>query len=369
MQAAILRAPGERFSIEEVELADPGAGEVLVKIAASGLCHSDLNAIEGNTFAPFPTILGHEAAGVVAEVGPGVTDLAEGDHVVLSILPHCDECARCRAGLPNFCDLAWAQMGTGSLFDGTSRLSTQDGERLGHFLMVSSFAEYAVVPQTGAIRIRDDVPLDRAALLSCAVLTGWGSVLRTAHVEPGASVAVFGCGGVGLNVVQGARLAGAGMIVAVDIRREKLELARRLGATHAIHAGEQNPVHEIKRLTDGGVDYAFEALGLAATIQQAWKSARIRGRVTVVGIPPKGTDIGIDPGHFIEEKTLAGCYLGSAHTAEDVPQLVELYRDGQLQLDEIISERIGLEDLDGGFEHMRAGEGARRILVFDRALA
>jgi S-(hydroxymethyl)glutathione dehydrogenase/alcohol dehydrogenase len=336
---------------------------VLVKIAASGLCHSDLHVIEGHTSGPFPTILGHEAAGVVVETGPGVDRVAEGDHVVVSILPYCGECSRCRRGLTNFCSTAWDNMGDGNLLDGTSRLS-RNGERLGHFLMVSSFAEYAVVPDTGVVKVRDDVPLDRVALLSCAVVTGYGAVHNTARVEPGSSVAVFGCGGVGLNVIQGARLAGASTIVAVDLVPEKLELARTVGATHTVHAGEQNPVREIRRLTDGGVDYAFEALGLAVTIGQAWKAIRVAGEAIIVGISPRGVDIPLDPGPFIEEKSLKGCYLGSSRVSEDVPKLVELYRSGELKLDEIISERIGLEALGEGFDRLRAGDGARRLVAF-----
>jgi S-(hydroxymethyl)glutathione dehydrogenase / alcohol dehydrogenase len=363
MNAAVLTATDRRIEIGEVELAPPQRGEVLVKVAASGLCASDLNAIDGKrTLAPFPVVLGHEAAGVVVDVGPGVTRLAVGDHVVLSIVPSCGRCPSCARGRPNFCTTAGAAMSGGNLLDGSSRLRL-GGERINHFLTVSSFAEYAVVPESGAVAIDRAMPLDRAALLSCAVLTGYGAVHNTAKVRPGSRVAVFGCGGIGLNVVQGARIAGAERIVAVDVGADKLELAGRLGATDVVHAGEQDPVAVIEELT-GGVDHAFEALGREQTIQQAWGSLDAGGELIVVGLLREGARLTLDSGPLVNEQSLRGCYFGSSDLAKDVPDLVDRYLGGELLLDEIISRRVGLDDLDDAIDRLRDGEGARNVVVF-----
>ncbi len=306
MNAAILTGSGKKFEIDQVDLAPPGVGEVLVKVAASGLCASDLNVLDGKrSLAPFPAILGHEGAGTVVETGPGVTRLKVGDPVVMSIVPHCGECTFCRSGRPNYCINAGAAMAAGNLFDGTSRL-TRKGERLNHFLTVSSFAEYAVVPESGAVAVHPDMPLDRAALISCAVLTGFGAVHNTARVRPGSRVAVFGCGGVGLNAIQGARIAGASRIVAVDVQQEKLELAQRVGATDIVNAAEQDPVAAIRELL-GGVDYAFEALGREETVQQAWRSLDVGGEAIVVGLLKHGATLTIDAGPFVNEQAIRGC--------------------------------------------------------------
>jgi S-(hydroxymethyl)glutathione dehydrogenase / alcohol dehydrogenase len=364
MNAAVLAGVGRRFEVDEVELAPPGTGEVLVRVAASGLCASDLHVIDGErTLMPFPAVLGHEAAGTVVETGPGVARLAAGDPVVMSIVPSCGQCGYCRRGRPNHCTVAGAAMSGGNLLDGSSRLSRR-GERLNHFLTVSSFAEYAVVPESGAVAIDEDMPLDRAALISCAVLTGVGAVTNTAAVPPGATVAVFGCGGVGLNVVQGARIAGAARIVAVDVAADKLQTARLLGATDAVDARETDPVAAIRDLT-GGVDFAFEALGRELTIQQAWNSLDVGGEVVVVGLMNHGATLTLAADPLVNEQRIRGCYFGSAQLSRDVPALVERYLAGQLRLDEIISSRIGLDQLDAAFDRLRGGEGARAVLVFD----
>ncbi|MGH3014780.1 MAG: zinc-binding dehydrogenase [Gaiellaceae bacterium] len=365
MQAAVLWKPGVPVEIREVELAPPGEGEVLVRIAACGVCASDLHVVDGDLPEPLPLVLGHEAAGVVVEAGPGVERPAAGDHVVLALVPSCGECASCRRGRRNFCELGAVMASTGTLADGTSRLST-DGTRLHHFNSVSSFAEYAVVPHSVAVPIRRDVPLDVAALVGCAVLTGYGGVVRTAEVEEGASVAVWGCGGVGLNVVQTARLAGAGPIVAVDTRPEPLALAEPLGATHAVHAGAAaDPAALVRELTGGGVDYAFEAIGREATIRQAWDALRPGGIAVVLGLPPKGSTVTIDTWGFINEKTLRGSFLGSAEIEEDVPRIVDLYAAGELNLDDLVSRRIPLAGLPEAFDRLRAGDGLRQLVVFD----
>jgi len=364
MQAAVLWAPGVPVEVREVELEPPRAGEVLVRLAACGVCASDLHVVDGDLPEPLPLVLGHEAAGVVVEVGPGVERPAPGDHVVLALVPSCGECASCRRGRRNFCELGATMAATGTLADGTSRLSA-DGRRLHHFNSVSSFAEYAVVPQSVAVSIRRDVPLDVAALVGCAVLTGYGGVFRTACVEQGASVAVWGCGGVGLNVVQAARLAGARPIVAVDTRPEKLRLAERLGATHAVEAApETDAAAAVRELTDGGVDYAFEAIGREATIREAWDALRPGGTAVVLGLPPKGSTLTVDTWGFINEKTLKGSFLGSADIGEDVPRIVDLYAAGELNLDDLVSARLGLADLPAALERLRRGDALRQLVVF-----
>ncbi|HYA53752.1 MAG TPA: Zn-dependent alcohol dehydrogenase [Streptosporangiaceae bacterium] len=362
MTAAVLGGVGQKLQIGEVELAPPRDGEVLVKIAASGLCASDLNAIDGKrTLAPFPLVPGHEAAGVVARTGPRVTRLKVGDAVVMSIVPSCGDCPACVRGRRNYCQAAGHAMSRGGLLDGSPRLS-RNGEPLHHFLTVSSFAQYAVVPESGAVAIDARMPLDRAALISCAVLTGVGAVRNTARVRPGSRVAVFGCGGVGLNAVQGARLAGAARIVAIDLTGEKLGLARRFGATDVVHAGQEDPAGAIHRLM-GGVDYAFEVAGREQAVQHAWSSLDVGGEAVVVGLMPQRATVTLSAGGFVNEQVIRGCYFGSAHLQRDVPALVGDYLAGNLLLDELITRRIGLEELNDAFDALRAGEGARSVLV------
>jgi S-(hydroxymethyl)glutathione dehydrogenase/alcohol dehydrogenase len=364
-EAAVLWHPGEAVEILEVDLAPPREGEVLVDIAACGVCHSDLHVVDGDLPEPLPLVLGHEASGVVAEVGPGVESLAPGDHVVLALVPACGRCAECIQGRPNFCEVGARMAATGTLADGTSRLSL-NGTTLHHFNSVSSFSGHAVVPESVAVKIRDDVSLDTVALVGCAVLTGCGAVSNTAGVPEGACVAVWGCGGVGLNIVQGARLAGAAQIVAVDVRPEKLELARDLGATAVVHADEGvDVVAAVRELTDGGPGYAFEAIGTEPTVQQAWEAAGPRGTVVVVGILPKGKTLTIDPWQFFAEKTLKGSFLGSARVREDIPRLIDLYAAGELRLEELVDRRIPLAELPAAFDRLRAGDGLRQLVVFD----
>ncbi|MBV9278927.1 MAG: alcohol dehydrogenase catalytic domain-containing protein, partial [Chloroflexi bacterium] len=310
MTAAVSPGIQQGFEIEEVDLAPPRAGEVLVRVVAAGLCASDLNALDGKrTIVPFPAVLGHEAAGVVAETGPGVTRLQPGDHVVMSIVPWCGSCRPCRRGLPNHCEVVAAQASAGNLLDGSRRLSCGSRE-LSHFLMVSAFAEYAVVPESGVVAVDPAIPLDRAALLSCAVLTGYGAVHNSARVRPGESVAVFGCGGVGLNIVQGARMAGATPIIAVDVHPDKLDLARVLGATHVLDATADDPVSAIRDLTVGGVDYAFEAAGRQETFRQAWMALGVGGELVSVGLLRSGELIPLDSGPLVAERRIRGCYYG-----------------------------------------------------------
>jgi S-(hydroxymethyl)glutathione dehydrogenase/alcohol dehydrogenase len=364
-EAAVLWRPGEPVEILEVDLSAPREGEVLVDIAACGVCHSDLHVVDGDMPEPLPLVLGHEASGVVAEVGAGVKSLAPGDHVVLALVPACGRCAECLRGRSNFCEVGARMAATGTLADGTSRLSL-NGTTLHHFNSVSSFSAHTVVPESVAVKVRDDVSLDTIALVGCAVLTGCGAVLNTASVPEGSSVAVWGCGGVGLNIVQGARLAGAAQIVAVDVRPEKLELALTLGATDVVQASPGlDIVSAVKDLTGGGPDYVFEAIGTEPTIQQAWASAGPRGTVVVVGILPKGKTLTIDPWQFFAEKTLKGSFLGSARVREDIPRLVDLYASGELRLDELVDRRIPLAELPAALDRLRAGDGLRQLVVFD----
>ncbi|MGH3030866.1 MAG: zinc-binding dehydrogenase [Gaiellaceae bacterium] len=364
MKAAVLWEPGTRVEILDVELAPPKAGELLVRIAACGVCASDLHVVDGDLPEPLPIVLGHEASGVVVEAGPGVERLREGDHVVLALVPSCGECSACRHGRPTFCELFGRCASDGVLADGTSRLSV-DGTTLHHFNSVSSFAEYAVVPESAAVVVRRDVPLEAAALVGCAVVTGYGAVANTVEVEEGATVAVWGCGGVGLNVVQAARLAGASRIVAVDMRPAKLELARRLGATDVVSGETTDPAAAVHELVPGGVDYAFEAIGREETINEAWAAVRSGGTVVVLGLMPKGSRLTIDPWGLINEKSLRGCFLGSARVDRDIPRLVELVHEGELELEGLVSRRIRLEELPEAFDRLRAGEAVRQLVVFD----
>ena len=364
MKAAVLDEVGKDFRIAEVEIVKPKSGEILVKVAASGLCASDLNAIDGKRkLVPFPAVIGHEASGIVQDIGQNVSGISMGDHVVMSIVPNCGECEWCKRGIPNYCSTAGDAMGAGGLFDKTSRLS-ENGTKLNQFLCVASFAEYAVVPASGAVVIPKEMPLDRAALLSCAVLTGYGAVVNTAKVKAGSSVAVFGCGGVGLNSVQGARIVGAKTIIAVDVNDEKLEIARKVGATHTVNASKEDPVAFINSVC-GGADYVFDASGRESTISQAWLATGVQGQLTLVGLLKNGAQLTLDAGPFVNEQSIKGCYFGSANLQKDVISLVKSYLSGQLYLDELISERIGLEGLNEAVKRLRAGEGARNVLVFD----
>jgi S-(hydroxymethyl)glutathione dehydrogenase/alcohol dehydrogenase len=364
-EAAVLWEPRKPVEVLEVDLAAPKRGEVLVKIAACGVCASDLHVVDGELPEPMPLVLGHEAAGVVVETGPDVESLAPGDHVVLALVPSCGECAECSRGRPNFCEVGARMAAEGTLADGTSRLSL-NGTGLHHFNSISSFAGHAVVPASAAVKIRDDVPLDAVALIGCSVLTGYGAVMNTAGVEEGAMIAVWGCGGVGANVVQGARLAGSSRIVAVDTRPEKLELARSLGATDTVLVTDGvDVVAAVRDLSGGGPDYAFEAIGSERAIQQAWTSVRPGGTVVVVGMMPRGSTLTLDPWPFISEKTLKGSFLGSARIHEDVPRLVDLYCSGELEVDRLVSRKLPLSELPEAFDRLRAGDAVRQVVVFD----
>ena len=367
MKAAVLEAFGRPLVVDEVELAVPRRGEVLVRLAASGLCHTDLHAMTGDRPRPLPAVLGHEGAGVVEVVGEGVSGVKVGDHVVCSWAPNCGHCFYCDEGQPILCEELNAASPAGVLFDGTTRLG-RDGRPIYHFTMVSSHAEYCVVPEAAAVPIPEEMPLDRACLIGCGVLTGVGAVIRNAQVRPGSSVVVFGCGGVGLNVVQGARLAGAGTIVAVDLKPKKLEWARTFGATHTVDASTTDPVEAARELTDGrGADYAFEAVGHPGSIRGALAAVRKGGRLVILGMAPAGTDLTVPFDLLLGEKVITRSSYGGGLPRVDFPRLAKLYLDGKLMLDELITMRLPLEDINEGFRRMEAGDVARAVVVFPGA--
>ncbi|MBI4588839.1 MAG: Zn-dependent alcohol dehydrogenase [Candidatus Rokubacteria bacterium] len=365
MKASILPDQNTPLVIEEVTLDAPKAGEVLVRIAASGVCHSDLSVIDGTLPLPTPIVLGHEGAGVVETVGPGVTSVKAGDHVVLSWRPQCSRCAYCLRGQPYLCDVAIQTGLAGAMLDGTRRLR-RGADELFHMTQTACMAEYAVVPESGAIAIDPDIPLDKAALVGCAVTTGVGAVFNTAKVEPGASVAVFGVGGVGLSVVQGCRIVGADPIVAVDLLDAKLEAAGRLGATHTVNAQSGDAPARIRDLTGGqGADYAFEAIGNPDVVNQAYDSVRRGGKVVVIGVANMMAQITVP--HLtlvLQEKAVLGSCYGSARPQVDMPRLLRLYKAGRLKLDEMVTRTYRLEEVNQAFEDLRKGVNLRGVLVF-----
>ncbi len=361
MRAAIFHEVGKPLSVEAVDLEPPRAGEVAVRIAATGVCHSDLHYIKGDLAFPLPVVLGHEAAGVVAEVGSGVDSVRAGDHVVVLFAPPCGRCRYCDAGRPHLCEMRYRVRG--KMPDGTTRLSWK-GQPLHHFTCVSSWAEIAVVPESGVLRISEEVPLTVAALLGCAVTTGVGAVINTARVQPGSSVAVFGTGGVGINVVQGARVAGAATIIAVDLLDHRLDAARRFGATHTINAKEEDPVRAIQSLTRGGADYAFEVIGRAAVVRQAVECLARGGVAVAVGLPPAREEYTVGgPAFVLNERTLRGCFYGSAHLRADIPRLIELYQGKRLLLDELVTATYPLDRVNDAVAALDRGDGLRGLLV------
>lgn len=371
MRAAVLRHPGQPMVVEEVELDRPKAGEVLVRVAAAGVCHSDLRYADGELGeGHWPMILGHEGAGVVEEVGDGVTHVAPGDHVAFCFVPACRACRYCRAGKPNLCDLVAEHGPKGMLLDGTSRLRLADGTTLKHGLRTACFAQHTVVAAGGAVPIPEELPLWQAALLGCGVVTGMGAVRNVAKVRPGESVAVIGCGGVGLQVIAAARLAGADPIIAVDRVPEKLELARLQGATEVVDAAaEHRPDRVIKSATGGGVDYAFEVIGRPETIRLAWDAIRRGGSAVVVGLVPQGVEAAVPAIEFLSDKSLLGTYYGSGDPAREIPELAGLALAGDLDLERVVTHLEPLDGVESALDRLRRGEGARTILLIDAALA
>lgn len=361
MKAAVMRSVGAPLTIEDVELADPGAHEVVVRVAAAGLCHSDLRFMEGSYTTVLPAVLGHESSGVVERVGSDVTYVAPGDHVVTSLSVFCGTCDYCVAGRSNLCDNREATQRR----PGEQPRISVNGEELHQFLNLASFAEKLLVHENAVVKVDRRVPLDRAALLGCGVATGLGAVFNTAGVRSGDSVAVIGCGGVGLGAVQGARIAGAATIIAVDRVGEKLELARRLGATHGIVAMGDDIREQVWEITGGrGVAHAIEAIGTTATAELAFAMLRPGGTATVVGLIPLGEKVSVSGVALLDEKRLQGSNMGSNRFRIDVPRYIDMYLDGRLNLDDMVSEHIALSEINEGFAAMRTGRGARRVVVF-----
>jgi S-(hydroxymethyl)glutathione dehydrogenase / alcohol dehydrogenase len=371
IKAAVLLHPTQPVEVMEVELDPPKAGEVLVKVAAAGVCHSDVRHADGELGPGLcPAVMGHEGAGVVEAVGDGVTHVRPGDHVALCFVPACRACRYCLAGKPNLCVVVGEHGATGMLMDGTSRLRLSDGTVLQHGLRTACFAEYTVVAAGGAVPIPRELPLWQAALLGCGVVTGMGAVRNVAHVAAGESAAVIGCGGVGLQVVSGLRLAGADRIIAVDRAPEKLSLAQSLGATHVIDAtGEADPAAAIRDLTDGGVDHAFEVIGRPETIRLAWDAIRPGGSVVVVGLAPVGVEASVPAIEFLSDKSLKGTYYGSGDPAAELPELAALALSGELDLARVVTHRVPLEGVGEALNRLRSGEGARTVLLIDEALS
>ena len=364
IRAAVLERTGAPLEVHELELAPPGAGEVLVRLHASGVCHSDLNAIDGTAETRCPAVLGHEGAGVVEAVGPGVRRVAVGDHVALSWAPSCGECAECLRDLPQLCSTAWPAMGTGGLMDGTTRLS-RGGKPVYHYSFLSTFAEACVVPERSCVPIPRDVPFAIAALVGCAVTTGVGAVWRTAGVRPGDRVAVIGCGGVGLSALIAAVAVGAEPVVAVDATASKLDVARELGATGGVlWAGSPEATAEaIREVSGGGVDYAIEATGRPEAMLAAFLSTRPRGAAVLIGIPREDAVLPL-PAVTIPrlERRVLGSIYGSSRPERDFPQTLELYRSGRLPLDRLVSHKLPLDEVGRAFELMRSGEALRVVL-------
>lgn len=370
MKAAVFYRPKEPLAVEEVELAEPKAHEALVRIAAAGVCHSDLHLAEGALGeGRWPMVLGHEGAGVVEAVGERVTHVRPGDRVALCFVPACGMCRQCRAGRSNLCEPAGRNSARGTLMDGTSRLHLPDGTELQHGLMTACFAERAVVAAAGAVPIPDGLPLWQAALLGCGVVTGIGAVRNAARLAIGDTACVIGCGGVGLQVIAGARLAGASRIVAVDREPDKLALALRRGATDAVDGSVEDPRERVLRLTEGGVDHAFEVVGRPETIRLAWDVVRPGGTVVVVGLAPKGVEVSLPAIEFLSEKTIRGCYYGSTNVAAALPRLAALAADGLLDLGGVVSDFTDLDGIEEAFARLRRGEGARTVAVIDPELA
>lgn len=357
-------AESRPLEVVEVELDPPGRGELLVRVAAAGLCHSDLSVIDGSRPRPMPMMLGHEAAGEVVELGAGVDSFAVGDHVVLAFVPACGACGPCRGGRAALCEPGAVANAAGTLLSGERRLSDRDGSPLNHHLGVSAFSEQIVVSERSAVRVDPELPLELAALFGCAVLTGVGAAINGAQVRPGDSVAVFGLGGVGLAALLGAVVCGATEILAVDVVEDKLELALELGATAAV-AGGEGAVEAVRAASAGGVDHAIETVGSELVLAQAYAATRRGGTTVTVGLPHPSRQLQIPAVSLVaEERTLRGSYLGSCVPARDLPRFVALYKAGRLPVDRLLSHRLRLEQVNEGFDRLARGEGVRQVIAF-----
>jgi S-(hydroxymethyl)glutathione dehydrogenase/alcohol dehydrogenase len=359
MKAAVFHGPNQPLTIEEIEIDKPGPREVVVKTMATGVCHSDLHFVDGLYPMAAPTILGHEGAGIVEEVGSLVTQFKPGDHVICCLSVFCGSCERCLSGESFLCSSPDVRR---SRTDAPKY--TWNGNPVGQFANLSTYAEKMLVHENAIVKVRDDITWEAAALIGCGVTTGVGAAMNTAAVKPGSSVAVFGAGGVGLAAIQGARIAGARTIIAVDIHENKMKTARDLGATHTVDASSGDPVQKIMDIVPGGVDYSFECIGLKRAAEQAFESIRAGGLATVVGMIPVGQKVELEGSVFLRSKKIQGSTMGSNHFKVHMPQYVELYKQGRLLLDEMVTRTGRLEDVNEAFRAMKAGEVARTVLKF-----
>ncbi len=357
-------AMSKPLRIATVELDGPGRGEILVRIAAAGLCHSDLSVINGDRPRPMPMALGHESAGIVETVGEDVPDLVPGDHVVMVFMPSCGHCLPCAEGRPALCEPGAAANGAGTLLSGARRLHC-DGVEINHHLGVSGFAEYAVVSRRSVVKIDRDLPLDEAALFGCAVLTGVGAVVNTAGMRPGQTAAVIGLGGVGLSSVLGAIASGARQVVAIDLSDDKLGLARQIGATDTVNARDADAAEQVRDLTGGGVDFAFEMAGAVRAMELAYKITRRGGTTVTAGLPPPGANLPLPLVQLVaEERTVKGSYIGTCVPTRDIPRYIALYRAGRLPVDRLMSGKLKLEEINEGFDRLHEGRAVRQVIEF-----
>jgi len=363
IRAAVLYEVNAPLKVEEIELAEPKAGEVRVKILVGGFCHTDLHIMRGEFPTPLPAVLGHEGAGVVDAVGEGVTTVKPGDHVLMGVIVSCGRCVKCATGQPYWCENAAQPMMTGTLLDGTSRLS-KDGRTINHVFCQSSFAEYVVVPETGVAKVREDVPLEKIVGLGCGFGTGLGSVISNPRirVEAGASVAVIGCGSVGLSAIMGAKLIGASKIVAIDVLQNKLAVAREVGATHTIDALKENPV-ERTLLDAGQVDFVFECVGKPESISQAFDMIKSSGSVVIVGAVPMGNKVSLDGFGFLLGKNVVGVPAGFMRPIVDMPRYVELYMDGKIPLGKLITGTFKLQEIHKAVEALEKGQAIKSVVL------
>jgi S-(hydroxymethyl)glutathione dehydrogenase/alcohol dehydrogenase len=365
-RAAVAWAAGQPLTIEEVDLAGPRAGEVLVEVKATGICHTDWYTLSGaDPEGLFPSILGHEGAGVVVDTGAGVTTVREGDHVIPLYTPECRQCKFCLSRKTNLCQLIRATQGKGLMPDGSSRFSL-NGKPLLHYMGTSTFSNYIVVPEIAVAKIREDAPFETACYIGCGVTTGIGAVVFTAKVEPGANVAVFGLGGIGLNVIQGARMVGADRIIGIDLNPQREAIARRFGMTHFIDAGRTpNVVDAVVQLTDGGADFSFECIGNTTTMRQALECCHKGwGQSVIIGVAAAGQEIATRPFQLVTGRVWRGSAFGGARGRTDVPKIVDWYMDGRIRIDELITHRLKLEDINTGFDLMKRGESIRSVVVY-----
>ncbi len=359
MKAAVLHEVNKPLAIEEVEINKPGPHEVLIRTAFAGLCHSDLHFIEGLYPHPLPVVLGHESAGIVDQVGSEVTYVKKGDHVITCLSVFCGTCENCTTGRPAICTDTSVK-----LLPGVAKRLTLKGQHVNTFTNLSSYAEMMLVHENAVVKIREDFPLDRAALIGCAVITGYGAAVNTAKVAPGETVAVIGCGGVGMAAINGAAIAGAGRIIAVDTNPVKLQLATKLGATDLVNPKDGDPVKRIQELMKGGVHHAIECLGTKTTAEQAFQMLKAGGTATIVGMVPFGTKIELHGFDFLRERKIQGSSMGSNRFRVDMPRLIEFYHQRKLHLDDWISDRIQLADINQGFANMKAGKVVRSVIQF-----